>query len=455
MVFKKFLAVLMVLTLGISLMGCASKQKTETDKPDETTSNVSPSEEKTEVETPAVEEPSVEPVTLRMAWWGSQKRHDITVQVIELYEKQNPNVTIEYEFYDFDGYITNLNTLVAANDVWDLFQLGGNFPTYLDKIMPINEYIKSGVIDISNTTEAFLQTTQFEDMQLSLASGVNTYGIAYDPQMFKDAGVSEPTQNWTWADFEAAAMTIHEKLGIFGSSIMSDFIAGASMGVSQEGLDYNFFASSNDKLGFDDPMMLEDYFSMRKRLVDAGAYPDPGAAAEVSDIESDFLVTGEAAMTWVAANQMPTLAEASGREIKIAPVPRKEANGPSGMTIQSSQMFCISKESKYPEEAAKFLNFFINSVEANEILRAERGIPIISTVRTALEKDLTQAQKDMYNYVDLVGSFETGKINVISPSQQAEIEDYYKILLAQVIYDEKTASEAAQEIYDFATNKFK
>ena len=118
------------------------------------------------------------------------------------------------------------------------------------------------------------------------------------------------------------------------------------------------------------------------------------------------------------------------------------------MTIQSSQMFCLSNTSKNIEEAAKFLNFFINSVEANEILQAERGVPIVSNVREALEPNLTQAQIDMYNYVDLVGSFETGDINVISPPEKAEIQDYYELLLEQVIYGEKTPAEAAQEIYD-------
>ena len=117
-------------------------------------------------------------------------------------------------------------------------------------------------------------------------------------------------------------------------------------------------------------------------------------------------------------------------------------------------MFCIAKGSEHPEEAAKFLNFFINDVEANKILAAERGIPIVSNVREALETDLTDVQKRMYDYVDLVGSFETGVINVISPPEQAEIQDYYELVLTQVIFDEKTPAEAAEEIFNFATDKF-
>ncbi|MBQ1490602.1 MAG: extracellular solute-binding protein, partial [Blautia sp.] len=104
-----------------------------------------------------------EQVTLRMAWWGSQNRHDKTVAAIELYESLNPNINIEYEFYSFDDYFTKLKTLVASDEVWDIFQLGGNFPMYLDKIYPLDEFIESGVVDVSKISAANLQTTQQTD----------------------------------------------------------------------------------------------------------------------------------------------------------------------------------------------------------------------------------------------------------------------------------------------------
>lgn len=395
-----------------------------------------------------------EKVKLRMAWWGSQTRHDITQQVIDLYESQNANIDIEAEFYDFDGYFNKLNTLVASNDVWDIFQLGGNFPTYIDKIVPLDAYVESGVVDVSNTTEMFLNTTMSDGKLIGLSSGVNCYGIAYDPAMFTEADVPQPTDNWTWDDWKSACLTIHEKLGIYGSSKMDDFIAGASMGISQEDFKLNFFALSNDKLGFDDATMMQDYFAIRKELVDAGAYPDPGAISEIKDIEGDFLVTGEAAMTWVASNQMPTLAAAAGREIKMAVVPRKVADGPSGATIQSSQMLCISQDSAYPEEVAKFISFFQNDAQANAILNGERGVPIMSNVREVLLEGADAAKQEMYDFVDKIGSFETGEVNVISPAPKTEIEDQYKLIMDKVVFGELTPEQAAQELYTFAAGKF-
>lgn len=441
---KKVLALYLIIVMAFSLMACGGKKAEEaTDKTTTETTTEAATEGTATTD-------SGEKTVLRMAWWGSQTRHDATVKVIELYEAQNSNIDIEYEFYDFDGYFTKLNTLVASDNVWDCFQLGGNFPTYLDSIVPLDDFIASGIIDVSNTTEAFLKTTQYNGSQIGITNGVNTYGIAYDPAMFAEAGVAEPAENWTWDDYKNACLTIHDKLGVYGSSQLNDFIAGCSVGISQEDFALNFYKPTLDQLGFEDYTLLTNYLQMRADLVTAGAFPDPGAIAEIKDIEGDYLVTGDAAMTWVASNQFIALADAAGRELKLTTLPRKTADGPAGTTINSSQMFSVSKNSANPEEAAKFLNFFWTNEEANAILANERGNTIFSNVREAQAAGQTEQQIMVSNYVDLIGSFETGEISVISPASDALIQDQYKLLLEKVIYGEETADEAAKEFYDFA-----
>ncbi|MBR5732401.1 MAG: extracellular solute-binding protein [Lachnospiraceae bacterium] len=400
---------------------------------------------------------SDEKITLRMAWWGSQTRHDRTVAVIELYESLHPNIDIEYEPMYFDGYFNKLATLVASNEVWDIFQLGSNFPTYQSKIYTLNGFIADGTIDVSGTTDAFLRIAADEQgNQVGLCSGVNTYGIAYDPALFAAAGVAEPAQNWTWDDYKQACLKIHEKLGIYGSSKFDDWQAGASMGINQEGFGIGFFNKTNDNLGFSDYKMLSNYLQMRADLVDAGAYPDPGACQEISDIENDFVVSGEAAMTWVASNQFVSLCTAAGRELKLINPPRKSAGGPAGVSIQSSQMLCVSSDSKYPAEAAKFIEFFQSNIEANQILLAERGIPTFTAVREALAGNLTDVEKAVYEYVDVVGAFDTGgeTVNPSSPACTDTIKEQYNYYLNKVIYKEMTADEAAKAIYDFAASQF-
>lgn len=450
---KKLLAVLMSTVMVLGLAACGST-------PEEAgQSSVAES-----VEQDAAQGEEEEQITLRMAWWGSQTRHDITTQVIEMYEKEHPNIDIEYEFYSFDDYFTKLKTLVASDQVWDIFQLGGNFPMYMDKIYFLNEFIDSGVVDVSEIPEAYLQITQDNDgNQIGLSNGLNTYGIAYDVDMFNEAGVPLPGENWTWDDYADAAMKIKENTGHYGSSgfTSSEFIAGCSTYIGQQGKvgEYGFFNLDLTGMGFDDPSMLEGYIQMRAALINAGASPDAGAEMEISNIENDFLVTGEAGMTWVAVNQFPTIYDicaGEGRTLGLAPLPRVTADGPSGAAIQSSQMLCVSQDSQHKEEAAAFISWFQNSIDCNNVLRGERGIPINNQVREALKADLTDGQKIMYDFVDLVGTFEVPeKINVLSPDGQDQVVDQYRNYIQQVVAGEITAKEAAEKTYADAEAIFK
>ena len=446
--FKKILAAVVATSMIFGLCACAGNTDTA-----ETSTDTTQTEVAQDTEVPAAEG---EPVTLRMAWWGSQTRHDITVAAIELYESQNPNVKIEYEFYDFDNYFTKLKTLVASDQVWDIFQLGGNFPEYMDKIHFMNEYIESGLIDVSDIPDSYLKITQnTEGQQIGLSNGLNTYGIAYDVDMFNEAGVPLPSENWTWDDYKDAAMKISKATGHYGSSglVSSEFIAGCSTYIGQQGAvgENSFFNLDLTGMGFKDPQMLTPYIQMRADLINAGASPDAGAEMEITNIENDFLATGEAAMTWVAVNQFPTIYDicaAEGRTLALAPLPRVKADGPAGSVIQSSQMLCVSEDGQNKEEAAKFIAWFETNVDCNKILQGERGIPVANAVRNALEEELTPGQKAMYDYVNLVGTFATPeKVNVLSPDGQDQVVDNYRNYIQQVVAGEITAEEAAEKTY--------
>ena len=279
-------------------------------------------------------------------------------------------------------------------------------------------------------------------------------GIAYDPAMFAEAGLAEPSDNWTWDEWKADCLAITEKLGIYGSSKMDNFIAGVTQRASQAEKDGNFFKKTNDGLEFTDTATFASYMQMIKDLTDAGSYPDAGAIKEIKDIEGDYLVTEDAAMTWVSSNQIASIVNAAGREIKIAPVPRITKDGSYGMGVQSSQQLCMAKSSKNKEEAAKFINYFVNDIEANKVLNGERGVPIMSKVRDVVMEQADDSSKMIYDFVDKIGNFPKEDCNVISPDPKTEIEDQYKLLIEKVQYGDVTPEDAARQLVEFAESKF-
>ncbi len=111
-------------------------------------------------------------------------------------------------------------------------------------------------------------------------------------------------------------------------------------------------------------------------------------------------------------------------------------------------MLCVSQDSEHKQAAAEFISWFQNSTDCNNVLQGERGIPVNEDVRAALKETATEGQQIMYDFVDMVGTFEMPeKINVLSPDGQDQVVDNYRNYIQQVVFGEITAQEAAEKTY--------
>lgn len=381
---------------------------------------------------------------LRIGWWGSQMRHNATLAVLDLYANKT-GVQFEPEFYSFDDYISKLNTLVAANDCPDIMQMGGNFPTYMDHIELLNSYIENGIIDTTKTDKSFIAITTLDGKTVGLSLGTNAQAIAYDPALFNKAGVALPTNKWTWEDYENTAMIICRNLNIFGSSQLDEFTVLTNW-LQQYGNGESFFLEPYRlKLNYTKDDNIIEFFAMKLRLTKAGAYPNPAQMAEIKNIESDPLVNGKAAMTWIYSNQFVALSTAAKRPLALIMPPRRTYNGPLFQNISSSQMFSIWKGSRNKEAAAKFISYFVNDTQANLILKGERGVPIMKPVRDALSASITPETKAVYDYLEQIGKEAAMQITLNSPVQ-TDIKDIYKNLSEEVVFGKASPAEAAAKL---------
>ena len=114
-----------------------------------------------------------------------------------------------------------------------------------------------------------------------------------------------------------------------------------------------------------------------------------------------MFIKGQAAMTWLWTNQAVTSMTAAGdkRNIKLQTLPVPVGAKISSHYMKPSMFFSITANSKNPKEAAMFIDFFTNSVEANEVLLAERGVPISSAVREGIKPKLGKPQVVMFDFV--------------------------------------------------------
>ena len=393
--------------------------------------------------------------TMSIMWWGSDTRAGITIKVIEMYE-QLTGLKIEYEYYDGGSYWTQFQAKMAAGTLPDVFQMGNNWATYYDTITPLNPYIEDGTIDTTAISDTMIATTvnNANGDVTGMSNGTNARCFAYNPAIFDDCGVAYPTDNWTWDDFAAAARTIHEKTGNPAITTL-EYNSLAYSVVTQWKEGYNFYAMDGSDFAFEgDTAPLAYIFDLLTTLMNEGAIGDYGIQNEIgTNVEADWIAYGDAAMMMLSSNQFQALSKVAaenGITLKLCTIPRVHADGQSGMVVRSSQQMSIYSGSEKKDIAANFLNFFVNSIEANKILNCERGVSINSDVLAALKADpelSTNVTAEIYTLIDLVGSFpDAANSSPAEPTANEEISNVLKSTYFQGMAQGNFAS--AQEAAD-------
>ena len=113
--------------------------------------------------------------------------------------------------------------------------------------------------------------------------------------------------------------------------------------------------------------------------------------------------------------------------------------------------FSISANTANPDEAVKFLNYFVNSVDANKILLGERGIPVSSVVGDAITDDLDDVTKQVVAFVNNVVVPNSSPTPAADPDGASEIHAASRELVEQISYGAISAEDAAQMFIDTAT----
>lgn len=412
----------------------------------------------TDVNDPNYQWPDYSGETLSFMWWGSDTRHQKTIEVIEMYEELT-GVDIEYEYADGTSYWTIFQAKMAGNELPDVFQMGNNWSTYYDAIEPLNAYVESGAIDTSAINDTMLSiTTNAANGDITgISNGANARCFAYNPAIFDECGVEYPTENWTWDDFAAACRTITEQTGNPAiTSVEYNSILFSVITQWKEG--YNMYSMDGTDFAFEgDTEPIAYFMDLYNQLMNEGCIGDWGIQNEIGqNVEADWIAYGDAAMMMLSSNQFQALSNAAsenGIELELCTLPRVYEDGQSGMCVRSSQQLSMYAGSEKKDMAANFINFFENSIEANKILNCERGVSINADVLEALKADneLTdEVTAKVYDAINMISSIEdTKNTSGAEPAANEEISDVLKKEYAQGLTNGtyETAQEAADAFW--------
>ncbi|TJY42897.1 sugar ABC transporter substrate-binding protein [Cohnella pontilimi] len=386
---------------------------------------------------------SKENVTIRMAWWGGQARHDMMNALLDKFEEKYPNIKVEREFGTENQFVEKINTQAAGGNTPDVVQTSSFFlhDFVARKIhMDLDPLVASGDLYISNFSDADLNGGKVDGKLYMISFGHNITGVIYNTAIFEKAGVALPKNNWTWDEYFQTAQELQKYLGkdAWASEDEGGTYRGFDMFLMQRG---KSMFNGND-LGFE-KQDLVDWLAFWDKMRKAGVVPPAAIQAEQGDKpqEQSMLARGKVAMVSKSSNQLKIFQKSTKDNLGIVSYPLS----PSG-----DQVFPliiagagISPNSKHPKEAAKLLNFIVNEGDAATIFRGEHGPQASKKMQDVIMGSLGEPEKIEYAFVD-----EMLPSTKPYPAMPAGSTSVQKLVLTEnqaVAFGKKTIEQAADD----------
>ncbi|MFN7250365.1 MAG: ABC transporter substrate-binding protein [Anaerobacillus sp.] len=427
---KKVMVLLLGLVLIFMLAACSSNSGTSTSTSEnEPGTDNKPQEKANEKE---------EEITLRIAWWGSQPRHDLTLEVIKMFEDQNSNIKIEPEYASWDDYWQRLAPQAAANQLPDIVQMD---------LSRISQYAENGQladltpfigneIDVTNIADTILSGGKINSKLYGFNLGVNAIGFHYNPELLEKIGVDSLPTDWTWDDYVELSQKAADAGIFFDTGMKADVFFNYYLRTQGKSL-----YGADGKLGYDDDQLFVDFFTMDTNQVLKKATPTPDYLAQLSGLEDDPVVKEEGIGIWQWSNQFVNLQQIAGKPFKMHPMPGPNAK--EGLFLKPSMYFSVSENSKHKEAAAKFISFWVNDIEANKIIKGDRGVPGSSVVKDALLSVVSEEQAQIFEYIGWAEQ-NSSDLGALDPANAGQIIELLDGLAEQMKYGQITPEEAGK-----------
>lgn len=147
--------------------------------------------------------------TVTWAFWGSPEEKATHEKVAAAFMEQNPDINIEIWHQPWGDYFTKLQTLWAAGDASAIPDVMFLFPvpSYAkDGVLEnLDPYIEKAGYNLDDYWPGLLDSAKYEGSVYGFPRDIGLEVLYYNKDIFDEAGVDYPTDDWTWDDLLSAA----------------------------------------------------------------------------------------------------------------------------------------------------------------------------------------------------------------------------------------------------------
>ncbi|MBM7570215.1 ABC transporter substrate-binding protein [Aquibacillus albus] len=433
------------LILFLVLVGCNAGESGTEDAASGSDDSNTDTTDSTENETEG--ESDKEEVEIRFTWWGDTARHEIYNEIADQFEEKHPHITVKREFGGWNDYWDKLTTQVAGGNAPDIVGMHQEYVSDYARrgaLIDLAPYIDSGVINVDDFPQSVVDSGKLGGDTVMVAQGVTMSGQMFNTAVFDKLGVEYPDMNWTWDDFKNKAIELTEasdEEGFWGSADLSNQLTpNFKYFVRQKG---KLLFTEDGQLGFDREDMIE-WYEMWDELRQKGAIPDAATTSEYFEVplEQSLIVEQKIGIGGIPANQIHLYQQQFDEgEVRMVRQPTM-SGGENGEFIEGAYL-SITEGSEHPEEAAMFINHFVNAEEAGKVFKLEQGSPGSTKIVELVKPLLGPAQQRTLDY--LSETLPIAESAPYPPKGMSEIEQAFMDTSYSIAFGEMSIEDAVDE----------
>ncbi len=335
------------------------------------------------------------------AFWGYPKADKVYGKIVQDFEKDFPDVKVKLLHFSGD-YYTKVQTMMAGGVAPDIIWLDDdNYREFAKKgsIVDLMSYVEKDKFGISDFYPSVFDAYRYKGGLYGIPKGMNVLVFFYNKDLFDKAGISYPSEDWTFEEFLEKAKQL--TLDIDGDGKIDQFGFGRWESDAWLGLIWQnggeVFNKDMTECLIDSPEAIEGLRFWADVWLRYHLSPTPlPTASQVEDIADRLFISGKVAMNCGAYCR---LIEYRGQiktfKLDVASFPRSKKK----IVPVASGCFSITTQSKHPEAAWEFIKY-ITSPPAAEIYFKELGEeqpPRISLANVQYEVDSFLEHHALFN----------------------------------------------------------
>ncbi|TDC67161.1 ABC transporter substrate-binding protein [Streptomyces hainanensis] len=395
-------------------------------------------------------------VTLNFTWWGSDERSERYEAVIELFEEQNPGITVQTSFAEFQDYWTQRSTDATSGELPDVMQMDvSRLLEYSNNglLYDMSEFEGNG-LDTSTIDEGLLASGRSNEQLVAIPTGSNTLALMVNPDLVAELGVELPDWDYTWEDYQEFVQAASEAGAdsdpqVYGAGDYTMTWWFFMQHLIQQGVEP--FSETGEMNFTEDDMRAFIESAQPVREGDSAFFPRERGEQL---LPKGGFTSGEAAVEFHWDNFISGYSADLGSEnIQLMPMPTA-ADGEKHMFFKPTMQLAMGGNTSHPEEAAQLIDFLINDPEAGQIIGTDLGVPASQSRLDALEVEDGSLDQRVIEYEQRVRDegYATETVPFQPEGFGALETEYVEVLAQEFDYGQIDANEFVERWFSEASN---